>query len=541
VKAFLMYTDRDFDPARTLIRREQETRYRRGNGDEQTSLLPMLPWNEQSLNQDLAVDVLCGAMAANDRFLAEVAKVALLSGLLDTAAIGYRQRILADCIRQPDAIRAMYQIGTEAINAERKNYWGALARYPAGVLHRAVEILQALVGSLKDLRHLADEYTDRVESEGLRRLFAMLRLELADDYFAEIEEHLRELTFRNGVLVSARLGKGHKGRNHVLRRPRRDNRGWLQRVLSQRPPSYTFHLHPRDEAGARALSELGDRGLNLVANALAQSTDHILSFFQMLRTELGFYVGCLNLRDRLAEIGEPLCFPFPVATGRRTLSFTALYDVSLALTAKSRVVGNDIDADGKDIVIVTGANTGGKSTFLRSVGLAQLMMQAGMFVGAEAFSAELCSGICTHYKREEDATMESGKWDEELSRMSEVVDRIRPNSLMLFNESFASTNQREGAEIAGQIVRALIERGVKVFFVTHLFQFANSFFAKGSPRAVFLRAERRPDGSRPFKLIAAEPLQTSYGEDLYRKIFDGQHIAQEQATRMRGRGDRVDG
>jgi DNA mismatch repair ATPase MutS len=49
------------------------------------------------------------------------------------------------------------------------------------------------------------------------------------------------------------------------------------------------------------------------------------------------------------------------------------------------VVGNTVDLDGKSLVIVTGANQGGKSTFLRSVGLAQLMMQAGMYVGAESF------------------------------------------------------------------------------------------------------------------------------------------------------------
>ena len=59
-------------------------------------------------------------------------------------------------------------------------------------------------------------------------------------------------------------------------------------------------------------------------------------------------------------------------------------------------------ADDKGLFMITGANTGGKSTFLRSVGLAHLMMQAGMFVPAESFSSEVCDGVFTHYKREED-------------------------------------------------------------------------------------------------------------------------------------------
>jgi len=222
---------------------------------------------------------------------------------------------------------------------------------------------------------------------------------------------------------------------------------------------------------------------------------------------------------QLADLGEPMCVPVPAPAGERKLSFSGLYDATLALSARRKVVGNDLNADRKNLFIITGANTGGKSTFLRSVGLAHLMMQAGMFVPAESFSSEVCDGIFTHYKREEDRWMESGKWDEELSRMSEIVDNLRPNSLMLFNESFASTNEREGSAIAVQIVRALLDKHVKVFFVTHLYSFARSLFDQKLGSATFLRAERRPDGTRPFKLIEGEPLQTSYGKDLYDTIF----------------------
>jgi DNA mismatch repair ATPase MutS len=90
------------------------------------------------------------------------------------------------------------------------------------------------------------------------------------------------------------------------------------------------------------------------------------------------------------------------------------------------------------------------------------MMQCGMFVPAESLYANICDGLFSHYRREEDVTMESGKLDEELGRMSDIVDYIRPNSLILFNESFAATNEREGSEIARQIVSALLEKGIKV-------------------------------------------------------------------------------
>lgn len=97
-----------------------------------------------------------------------------------------------------------------------------------------------------------------------------------------------------------------------------------------------------------------------MANALGQSADHVTSFFKMVRFELAFYLGCLNLRRRLLQLGEPLCWPKPLPSGTLALRSRELYDVGLALRTGARVV-------------VTGANTGGKSTFLRSVAIVGVM------------------------------------------------------------------------------------------------------------------------------------------------------------------------
>jgi DNA mismatch repair ATPase MutS len=530
MKAFLMHRDRDFDSRQLLAKRENEIRHRRGN-ERGLELAQVLPWNEAALRQDLGIDIVCNAMSLGDSFLFEVARVAMLSSLTDLDTIRYRQAVCADCLKNAPIVQKMYRIAVDAVEAERKNYWSVFARYPSGVLHRAVEVLQMFVRMLRRLRRIADEYQADFESEGFSTLISVLRCELSDDYFDEIERHLARLKFRSGILISARLGNGGKAVDYVLRRPHNDDRGWLARLVAVRPLSYSFQLHPRDEAGAQALSKINDEGVNLVANALAQSTDHIFSFLQMLRTELAFYIGCINLHARLVQLGEPICFPSSAPAGERKLSFRNLHDVSLALSAVKPVIGNDLNADGRSIVMITGANTGGKSTFLRSVGIAQLMMQAGMFVSAESFVGEVCEGIFTHYKREEDAGMQTGKWAEELSRMSVIVDNTGSNVLVLFNESFGSTNEREGSEIAGQIVRALLDRRIKVIFVTHLYHFVQSFLARRTRDAVFLRAERRPDGTRPFKLIEAEPLETSYGSDLYATIFAGDT---ERERRLQG-------
>ncbi len=381
-----------------------------------------------------------------------------------------------------------------------------------------MRVLELFVSLLRRLRTVADEHAGDFRSEGFTRLFAMLSKELGDEYFSEIEGHLRELKFRRGVLISAGVGEGNKGFHYVLRRLREQR--WIERISpGGRAAGYSFQIPDRDDSGFRALSDLRAKGINLAANALAQSADHILSFFSMLRSELAFYVGCLNVHGLLAGKGEPTCFPVPFAGGQLALTARGLYDACLTLHVSARVIGNDVNADGKSLVMITGANQGGKSTFLRSAGLAQLMMQCGMFVPAQSFQADICNGVFTHYKREEDASMESGKLDEELSRMSGIVDQITPGCILLCNESFASTNEREGSQIARQIVRALLARDIKVLFVTHLFDLAQRLDLEGMETALFLRAERQADGRRTFRVAVGEPLPTSHGEDVYRRIF----------------------
>ena len=529
MKVLLLHRDHDFDVKPQLrdemfaamtsgnlfainnVHRDRERARNAGSGT-------AAPTPDGVLTQDLELNTLWSAMAAGDAFLFETARLGVLSSLDDPGAIVYRQRVLADCLKQPQIVGQIYRLAIEALEAEKKG--GVLwhSDQPGTILYRSVQVLKLHVDVLTRLRAIADEHAESFRSEGFTRFFAMLREELSDDYLQAVRQHLRELNFKRGVLESAELAKGNKGRRYMIHKPPAQR--WLERLpFANRSTSYSFTIPARDENGFKALEEIRGKGINLVANAVAQSADHIKSFFTMLRLELAFYLGCLNLHARLLEKDEPICFPTPLADGQLTLTAEGVYDVCLTLHLDDRVVGNDVHADGKSLVMITGANQGGKSTMLRSLGVAQLMMQSGMFVGAQSLRASVCTRIFTHYKREEDAAMESGKLDEELRRMSAIADHIRPRSILLCNESFASTNEREGSEIARQVVRAMLDRQVRVLFVTHMYDLAHSFHAQQLDSALFLRAEREPDGRRTFKVLEGEPLPTSYGEDSYRRIF----------------------
>jgi hypothetical protein len=529
MKVFLLHRDQDFAikpelrdalfDAMTSGDLYAITRIRRDRERKREPAPPLAPTgNDAVLAQDLELETLWNAMAAGDEFLFEMAKRSVLSSLTDPDAITYRQQVLADCLEHPEVVRRLYQLAVEALENERTvgGLWSIAS--PDQILGRSVRVLKLHLDVLRRLRQIADQQAANFRSEGFTRFFAMLGEELADDYLKTVEQHLRELEFKRGVFESAELAKGFKGRRCIVRTPREQR--WTERLpFGNREQSYSFTIPPRDESGFKSLEEIRGRGINLVANSVAQSADHVKSFFSMLRLELAFYLGCLNLHDKLTGKGEPVCFPEPLPADQLDLTAQGLYDICLTLHLDNPAVGNDINADGKSLVMITGANQGGKSTLLRSLGLAHLMMQAGMFAGARSFRAGICIGVFTHYKREEDATMKSGKLDEELSRMSDIAGQITRHSILLCNESFASTNEREASEIARQVIRAMLTKQIKVFFVTHMYDLAHSFHAQQPADALFLRAERQPDGQRTFRLTEGEPLPTSYGEDSYQRIF----------------------
>ncbi len=497
----LMYPDRDFDPKQAL------------------------PKNSNELIQDLELGTIFDAMAKKDEFLYAVAKTAILSSLTNYDQIRYRNAVLHDCIKNPQIVRDLYQIPIEAGILKRKRWLGLFTHSPTGVLSSAVEMMSMFVDLLRKLNRIAIDHSEKFDSEGFKTFFEWIKTELDEEYIQTVEYHLKQLRFKNGNLFSAKLGKGNEIDELILRMPNRKN--WFENIVSKVSPGYTFRIAERDDAGMRILGDLKNLGLNAVANALAQSADNVDIFLDTLRQELAFYIGCLNLLENLQASGNSYCFSSDEPADDFSHSTAGLYDVGLALVMKQKITGNELAAARKQLFVITGANQGGKSTFLRSIGVAQMMLQSGMFLPASSFSANLCTNVFTHYRRKEDSSMKSGKLDDELARMSKIIDQIQPGSLMLFNESFAATNENEGSIIAKQIVDALLDTKIKVFFVTHMFEFANACFESYNDNGVFLRAERKTGGKRTFKLTVGEPLPTSFGKDVYKTVFFPQKVHTE--------------
>jgi hypothetical protein len=460
------------------------------------------------LRADLELNCILEHMSGGSKIIYDACEDALLRPLRTAETIKYRQEALKDALNNPQDVRQLYLIsaGTDQFSRYRPS-----ASDMTGSFADAVALIRMYMKLLQDCRAVADQKLPAFKSEAFRGLLEMLRRELDDDFFIRVQDLLEEVKDSNNLLISARLGSNLQLEGYRLRR--KEKGFWLHWKLA-----LSHNADPeKNPAGVGDLFKRRERAIIEATNVLAQSTRFLETFFNNLRQELAFYVGCLSLTDKLRAIGLTFCVPSLLPADGRQRAWHGLYDVSLALTRNAAVVGNDLETADKRLYIITGANQGGKSTFLRSLGQAQLMAQCGMPVGADSFTAPVRCSVFTHFKKEEDSLMESGKLDEELARMRRIADYLKPGALVLFNESFAATNEREGSEICRQITKALVERGIEIFSVTHLYTFASAFL--GDTGTQFLQAQRREDSERTFKIIPGEPKETAYGEDLYRKIF----------------------
>lgn len=500
MKAHLMFPDKDYNPTADIVP------------------------NSADLVQDLEMKPLFSAMADGDEFLLKIASSVLLSSPANNrATVQWRQAILQDCLKHEDIVRVLYAITLEPIQIRKSMFLISGGRHPSLMLSDGRRILEALHGVLKKLYNFGLQEKDNFQSEGFRTLCTMLVDQLAPDYLAEMKRHLATLHFEDGLLFSARLGNGNTGKDFTPRFFVPERWAWLKEWLGDAPDHYRFSLDPRDESGARELAELRDEVLKNIAISTLQASKHVEEFFNMLRSELAFYVGCLNLRKNLADKKCPICVP-GLSDSPCTLQFDDLRDPSLSLTLDKQAKGNSLTTTATPLVLITGANQGGKSTFLRSLGLSRLMLQAGMFVTAKQYTADLRDGVFTHYRRREDKDLNSGKFDEELCRMNEIVERLGKAPFLLFNESFAATNEREGAEVAQQIIAALTKAGGHVVFVTHMYALAVDFENNDAIKTCFLQAQRDESGQRSFEILPGKPQTTSFGRDLYRQIFKEEEV-----------------
>ena len=242
-----------------------------------------------------------------------------------------------------------------------------------------------------------------------------------------------------------------------------------------------------------------------------------------LMPEILFYVRWAELIDKIREQGMPVCKPEILPTQERDCSFRDLYNLKLAIKNVQgdsiNIITNDIEFnDDHRIFILTGPNRGGKTIFTQAYGLAMLLAQLGIYVPASSAAISPCDNLFTHFPADENDTVDLGRLGEESKRLSEIFKAATERSVMLLNESLATTSVTEGLFIAKDVVKAMRFLGVRCIFNTHMHDLArgvediNSEVEGGSRAASLVTGIH--DGERSFKVSLLPPQGISYAKDI---------------------------
>lgn len=239
--------------------------------------------------------------------------------------------------------------------------------------------------------------------------------------------------------------------------------------------------------------------------------------------ELIFYIRWASLIRKIQNLNLPICKPQVLPTSQRVLQTDGLYNLKLAIKAVNGedidIVTNSLDFNEEHrIYIMTGPNRGGKTTFTQAIGLMYLLAQHGIFVPASEFWFSPCDTIYTHFPADENKTVDLGRLGEESVRLSEIMQNSTENTLVLMNETLATTNVEEGVYLARDIVRFMCYIGVRAIYNTHMHDLARNLEAFNSDPEIHSRVESLvtgiENGRRSFLVQVLPPQNASYARDI---------------------------
>ncbi len=283
----------------------------------------------------------------------------------------------------------------------------------------------------------------------------------------------------------------------------------------------------------QVVTEIMDRIVRNIKDVLQKHVNVNGYTFISLMPEIIFYIRWAELIEKIHSKGLPLCKAEILPIEKREIHAQGIYNLKLAIKAVKgenlNIITNQLDFDDETgrIFILTGPNRGGKTTITQALGIAVLMAQCGIYVPCGRFALSPCDNIYTHFPADENETVDLGRLGEESKRLSEIFGNATENSLLLLNESLATTNVTEGVYIATDVIKAMRYLGVRCIFNTHMHELGANVGVMNDAVNGISKIESMvtgvDNGERSFKVYINPPQGLSYARDIalkYGVTFD---------------------
>jgi len=227
-------------------------------------------------------------------------------------------------------------------------------------------------------------------------------------------------------------------------------------------------------------------------------------------SELNFYLEVAAIIDRVKAAGMPVCWPS--VSQKKQFIIRGARDISLLAKDETNIVPNDVEFTKEEpFCFLTGANGGGKTTYLRAVGITAIMFLCGCPLVCDAAELYPVTGVYTHFPRDERFDGD-GRFADEQSRVKEILANDVSDALVLLNETYSTTNEEVALEFTAKLADTFFDMGSFGIYITHQ-------HALGSSKIPFLSVivDESDANRRTYKISRMRGTSGSFALDILKK------------------------